>query len=306
MKRFIHLSIFLFCALLFAQNENYNGISYQGVARDAEGGILSNETISVIFRIVDNPQGEGQLYQETHTVTTDSYGLFNLSIGSVNQDQYSFEDIQWGEYEYCGLAVSIDFNNDGIYADMGIMKMEDVPTAKWAKNAEQANWATMAGEANNADFANYAFNAENAGNAEEANYAYNATGELLETITNLQLQIDEISSVWEGGGGFSGVTANTEAITILTNQISTLQEQVAALQNNNANASLMQTIETQSAQIAQLQTQVIDLYNVLNMIMPTINGMTIDQVIDYSGGDVGGFDFNNIIIDTGGADSAFD
>ena len=269
-----------------------------GVARDAEGGILSNETISVIFRIVDNPQGEGQLYQETHTVTTDSYGLFNLSVGSGEQEQYSFGEMQWGEYEYCGLAVSIDFNNDGIYANMGVMKMEDVPTAKWAENAEQANWATMAGEANNADFANYAFNAE---------YAGNADGELLETITNLQLQIDEISSVWEGGGGFSGVTANTEAITILTNQISTLQEQVAALQNNNANASLMQTIETQSAQIetqsaqiAQLQTQVIDLYNALNMIMPIINGMTVDQVIDYTGGDIDGFDLNNIIIN--GAD----
>jgi len=60
MKRFVHLSLFLFCALLFSQNESSNGISYQGVARDAQGGILSNQPISVIFRIVDNPQGEGQ------------------------------------------------------------------------------------------------------------------------------------------------------------------------------------------------------------------------------------------------------
>ena len=287
MKRFIHLSIFLFCALLMAQNENYNGISYQGVARDAEGGILSNQQISVIFRIVDNAQGEGQLYQETHTVTTDSYGLFNLSVGSGSQEQYSFGEIQWGSYDYCGLAVSIDFNNDGIYADMGVMKMEDVPTAKWAKKSEEANyaneanWATMAGEANNSDFANYAGftdyadNAEyaeyaeyagNAGLANNATYANNASGDLLDIITELQ-------------------------------------EQVAALQNNNANndvASLMQTIETQSAQIAQLQNQVNDLYSALEWVMPQINGMTVDQVIDYSGGDINGFDLDNIIIN--GAD----
>ena len=262
MKRVIHLFIFLFCALLFAQNENYNGISYQGVARDAQGGILSNQPISVIFRIVDNPQGEGQLYQEIHTVTTDSYGLFNLSVGSGSAEQYSFGEIQWGSYDYCGLAVSIDFNNDGIYADMGVMKMEDVPTAKWAKKSEEANWATMAGAANQADFANYAFNAENAdyafnaGIANNATYANNASGDLLDIITELQ-------------------------------------EQVVALQNNNANnnnAELLQTIETQSAQINQLQNQINDLYNALGWAMPQINGLTIDNVIIYSGGDLDNFD----------------
>ena len=240
MKRVIHLFIFLFCALLFAQNENYNGISYQGVARDAEGGILSNQPISVIFRIVDNPQGEGQLYQEIHTVTTDSYGLFNLSVGSGSAEQYSYGGIQWGSYDYCGLAVSIDFNNDGIYADMGVMKMEDVPTAKWANIAGEANYAEYSG---------------NAGLANMASYANNASGDLLDIITELQ-------------------------------------EQVAALQNNNANnnnAELLQTIEIQSAQITQLQNQINDLYNALGWAMPQINGLTIDNVIIYSGGDLDNF-----------------
>ena len=241
MKRFVHLSLFLFCALLLSQNENYNGISYQGVARAAEGGILSNHPISVIFRIVDNPQGEGQLYQETHNVTTDSYGLFNLSVGSGEQEQYSYGEIQWGSYDYCGLAVSIDFNNDGIYADMGVMKMEDVPTAKWANMAGEANYAEYSG---------------NAGLANMASYANNASGDLLDIITDLQ-------------------------------------EQVAALQNNNANnnnAELLQTIETQSAQITQLQNQIKDLYNALGLAMPQINGLTIDNVIIYSGGDLDNFD----------------
>ena len=265
MKRFIHLSIFLFCALLFAQNENYNGISYQGVARDAEGGILSNQPISVIFRIVDNPQGEGQLYQETHTVTTDSYGLFNLSVGSGTQEQYSFGEIQWGSYDYCGLGVSIDFNNDGIYADMGVMKMEDVPTAKWAKKSEEANWATMAGAANQADFANFAFNADiateagyadeagyaeyagNVGLANMASYANNASGDLLDIITNLQEQV---------------AAAYGEA-----------------LQNNNVNndiASLMQTIEYQSWQIQELQYLVNDLIGQITILNTDISNLNSD------------------------------
>ena len=241
MKRFVHLFIFLFCALLFSQNESSNGISYQGVARDAQGGILSNQPISVIFRIVDNPQGEGQLYQETHNVTTDSYGLFNLSVGSGEQEQYSYDEIQWGSYDYCGLAVSIDFNNDGVYAEMGVMKMEDVPTAKWAKKSEQADYAEYSG---------------NAGLANMASYANNASGDLLDIITELQ-------------------------------------EQVASLQINNANnnnAELLQTIEIQSAQIPQLQNQINDLYNALDWAMPQLNGLTIDNVIIYSGGDLDNFD----------------
>ena len=245
MKRFVHLSVFLFCALLFSQNESSNGISYQGVARDAQGGILSNQPISVIFRIVDNPQGEGQLYQETHNVTTDSYGLFNLSVGSGEQEQYSYGEIQWGSYDYCGLAVSIDFNNDGVYAEMGVMKMEDVPTAKWAKKSEQADYAEYSG---------------NAGLANMASYANNASGDLLDIITEIQ-------------------------------------EQVAVLQNNNTdnnNEELLQTIETQSAQINQLQNQINDLYNALDWAMPQLNGLTIESVIIYSGGDLNNFDNINL------------
>lgn len=241
MKRFVHLFIFLFCALLFSQNESSNGISYQGVARDAQGGILSNQPISVIFRIVDNPQGEGQLYQETHNVTTDSYGLFNLSVGSGEQEQYSYGEIQWGSYDYCGLAVSIDFNNDGVYAEMGVMKMEDVPTAKWAKKSEQADYAEYSG---------------NAGLANMASYANNASGDLLDIITELQ------------------------------EQVASLQINIA----NNNNAELLQTIEIQSAQITQLQNQINDLYNALDWAMPQLNGLTIDNVIIYSGGDLDNFD----------------
>jgi len=257
MKRFVHLSLFLFCALLFSQNESSNGISYQGVARDAQGGILSNQPISVIFRIVDNPQGEGQLYQETHTVTTDSYGLFNLSVGSGEQEQYSYGEIQWGSYDYCGLSVSIDFNNDGVYAEMGVMKMEDVPTAKWANMAGEANYAEYSG---------------NAGLANMASYANNASGDLLDIITDLQEQVAILQ--WNNNN-------NEELESLIFN-----------------NTELLQTIETQSALITQLQNQINDLYNALGWAMPQINGLTIDNVIIYSGGDLDNFDnINNINLD---------
>ena len=122
--------------------------------------------------------------------------------------------------------------------------MEDVPTAKWANMAGEANYAEYSG---------------NAGLANMASYANNASGDLLDIITDLQ-------------------------------------EQVAALQNNNANnnnAELLQTIETQSAQITQLQNQINDLYNALGWAMPQINGLTIDNVIIYSGGDLDNFDIIN-------------
>ena len=129
---------------------------------------------------------------------------------------------------------------------MGVMKMEDVPTAKWAKKSEQADYAEYSG---------------NAGLANMASYANNASGDLLDIINDLQIQ-------------------------------------VAALQNNNANnnnAELLETIDNQSGQIIQLQNQVNDLYNALGWVMPQINGgMTVDQVINYSGGDLDNFDNINV------------
>ena len=81
----------------------------------------------------------------------------------------------------------------------------------------------------------------------------------------------------------------------LFREVPSLQQPSSSSSHNvnntdNNNEELLQTIETQSAQINQLQNQINDLYNALDWAMPQLNGLTIESVIIYSGGDLNNFD----------------
>lgn len=70
----ILLLLSLVCLGLFANAQN--GISFQGIARDAQGLSLSSKSVTVKFTIGS--------FTETQTRTTDNYGVFSAVIGSVN------------------------------------------------------------------------------------------------------------------------------------------------------------------------------------------------------------------------------
>ena len=53
-------------------------IPYQGVARDAQGVALQNQSITLFLAIEDISGAE--LFSETHSTTTNQFGLFNVKI----------------------------------------------------------------------------------------------------------------------------------------------------------------------------------------------------------------------------------
>lgn len=57
-------------------------IPYQGVARDAQGAALQNQNITLLISIEDISGTE--FFSETHSTTTNQFGLFNVKIGSVS------------------------------------------------------------------------------------------------------------------------------------------------------------------------------------------------------------------------------
>ena len=56
-------------------------INYQAIARDGSGNILANHNINLRFSILDSAQGGTALYEETHKLFTNQFGLFNIKIG---------------------------------------------------------------------------------------------------------------------------------------------------------------------------------------------------------------------------------
>lgn len=113
------------------------GISYQAMARSAEGNPLANSFIDVKLGIRTESINGPLAWAEEHGVSTDSYGLFNLIIGDgVSTGEGSaatFEEISWADNSHF-LSVWID-PGIGSYELMGTSQLLSVPYAMVAGRA---------------------------------------------------------------------------------------------------------------------------------------------------------------------------
>ena len=135
MKKQLFLLLFL---PLLAFTQVPQGVGYQGVATDANGIELVNQSISIRASVISaSPTGTIE-WQETHTTSTDTFGLFNLTIGqgtsTGNGAQTSFADITWGANTHF-LKIEMDVNGGTNYSHMGTNQMMSVPYALYAENA---------------------------------------------------------------------------------------------------------------------------------------------------------------------------
>ena len=118
-----------------AQNLPPNGINYQAIARDINGNYLQNQIINVRFTVISNNINGTPVYQEVHSDTTNSSGLFNLIIGDGTAISGDFSTINWGSaYNY--LKVELEMDNNG-FIDFGTTPFLSVPYALYAKEAKQ-------------------------------------------------------------------------------------------------------------------------------------------------------------------------
>ncbi len=103
------------------------GMNYQAVARDANGNELVSKSLTVKLAVKSK---SGSVYttqyEETHTVTTNAYGLFTLVIGQGTVTSGTFASIPWATYDMY-LNVSVDDGNG--YIDLGKTQLVSVPYA---------------------------------------------------------------------------------------------------------------------------------------------------------------------------------
>jgi len=82
MKRlFLILLPFLFTTILRAQDTPPQAVCYQAVATDVDGRELMGATLTIRASILEGSPTGVVVYQETHQVTTDDFGLFTINIG---------------------------------------------------------------------------------------------------------------------------------------------------------------------------------------------------------------------------------
>jgi hypothetical protein len=120
----------LFCAITFAQSVP-QGINYQAVARDVNGDVLMNQALTIQLSVISDTTTSAISWQETHTVTTNEYGLFTAIIGQGTTtavgSSATFDVIDWGASNH---YIQVEMNG----VDMGITQLMSVPYSLQAGN----------------------------------------------------------------------------------------------------------------------------------------------------------------------------
>ncbi|MCH7987580.1 MAG: DUF1566 domain-containing protein [Planctomycetes bacterium] len=135
MKKVALTTIAVALALTTLMAQVPQSINYQGVARDNTGAILATQGIALQISILSgSPTGTVE-YSETHTTTTNQFGLFTLQIGNGTVVSGDFTTINWGANTHYA-KVEMDETGGANYQLMGTSQLLSVPYALHAKTAE--------------------------------------------------------------------------------------------------------------------------------------------------------------------------
>jgi len=113
---------------------------YQAIVRNASGEIISSESIEVQISILDGWGAGPVIYQETHSVTTNQFGLINLAIGwGTPGTGYDFHNIDWSLNE---KFIKVELWDDEVssFVSLGISMLYSVPYALYSDRTKDIVW----------------------------------------------------------------------------------------------------------------------------------------------------------------------
>lgn len=130
MKVLVYVSLSLFFGISgFCQAPEF--FKYQSIARTISGDVLANAALGIRISIHTNLPTGSVIFQETHTVVTNQFGLFSLSIGGGVAVSGSIQAIDWGNgAKY--IEVEGDFSGGTNYETFGNTQLVSVPYALYA------------------------------------------------------------------------------------------------------------------------------------------------------------------------------
>ena len=133
MRTFFVILLFVTTGLhVIAQSPQ--SFQYQAVVRDASGNAVTNQNVGFQISIISGSITGTVEYAETHSATTNAFGIVTLTIGSGNVVTGTFSDIAWGSNSYF-IKVEADPLGGVSYIDMGTTQLLSVPYALFALNA---------------------------------------------------------------------------------------------------------------------------------------------------------------------------
>jgi hypothetical protein len=101
-----------------------SAISYQAVARDAQGTPLANANLEVQFSLLADSLTGAAEYTETHSLTTNEFGLFTTAFGAGTSVSGTFSSINWSAGN---KYLHVQMDTGGGWVDMGTQQLLATP-----------------------------------------------------------------------------------------------------------------------------------------------------------------------------------
>ena len=132
--------IYIFILSIFIIKASAQGINFQGVARSANGTILSSQKISLKLSILNGSSTGTAEYVETRTVSTNAQGIFSVMIGDSGTitNIGSFANVNW-KLSSKFLKVEMDPTGGANFITMGTTPLQYVPFSYYSNGVDAVN-----------------------------------------------------------------------------------------------------------------------------------------------------------------------
>ena len=135
MKKLIFL-LTLFVGFVQALAQVPEAFSYQAVVRNASGEVISNQPVNFRISILSGSEIGTTIYSETHSVTTNNFGLANLAIGTGDNQTGIFSPGGWGLDAHF-IKIEVDPAGGSSFLHLSTTQLLAVPYAFHSQTVEE-------------------------------------------------------------------------------------------------------------------------------------------------------------------------
>lgn len=116
---------------LFSQSPD--AFQYQAMIRDTNGILISNQVVTVRFKIHQTNTVGSVIFIETHQTTTSKLGLIHLKIGNGTPEYGTIALINWVNGPF---FIETEVDKGSGYISTGTQQLLSVPFSKYAQNTQ--------------------------------------------------------------------------------------------------------------------------------------------------------------------------
>ena len=135
-KQLLTICLFLLSFVILAQSPQ--SFKYQTVVRDNTGAVLSGQNVSFRINLRQASASGSIVYSETHSATTNQFGLVSLQIGLGTVLNGTFANIDWANNHYW-MEIELDATGGNNFQTMGCSELLSVPYALHAQTASDVD-----------------------------------------------------------------------------------------------------------------------------------------------------------------------